>query len=430
MKKSILIGVLAALMLFAFTACDNTATTGFDQAVISITAEGTPEYFVGDEVSLSDYTVTATRFNGETFVVDAEDLKLDAKALELVATTGKSGDTVAAGTITYTGYTYPVTDAKTTVSVSAVAYTVDAINVVVNADQPTYYKGSSTKNLNDDYTVTAYALDADNKEVLFERQLASDEFTIESANITTDAFSKTGKAELTFKVGGEAPSAIEDGENTASLIVMEDYLESFDFEVMGEGATTKYAIEGATITAATNYIEVTYTMASGNVVKSTDDDIATDYPKATSTAAWNAEVTVDTSKFEEGKTYTITVTAKVGADEKESTVSKDVNAEPNKVVSFTVTMTGSDAIEAGSEISVDDVTAVTATWADTTVGAVEGVTPAVLLENVVMTVNGAEADTYTVPANYPAGTELPIAFSLKNYPDAECTTTLSTKAGA
>ncbi len=425
MKKSILIGVLAALMLFAFTACDNTATTGFDQAVISITAEGAPEYFAGDEVSPSDYTVTATRFNGETFVVSAEDLKLEDNST--VGTPTDNGDVVTAGTIVYTGFTY--LGDKVSTGVEATAYKVDAINVVVNADQPTYYKGSSTKNLNDDYTVTAYALDAD-KEVLFERQLASDEFTIESANITTDAFSKTGKAELTFKVGGEAPAAIEDGENTASLIVMEDYLESFDFEVMGEGATTGYAIEGATITDAEDYVVVTYTMASGNVVKSTDDDIATDYPKATSTAAWNAEVTVDTSKFEEGKTYTITVTAKVGADEKESTVSKDVNAEPNKVVSFTVTMTGSDAIEAGSEISVDDVTAVTATWADTTVGAVEGVTPAVLLENVVMTVNGAEADTYTVPANYPAGTELPIAFSLKNYPDAECTTTLSTKAGA
>ena len=428
MKKSILIGVLAALMLFAFTACDNTATTGFDQAVISITAEGAPEYFAGDEVSPSDYTVTATRFNGETFVVSVEDLKL--KDGSTVGTPTDNGDVVSAGTIVYTGFTYLGEEVST--GVEATAYKVDAINVVVNADQLTYYKGSSTKNLNDDYTVTAYALDAD-KEVLFERQLASDEFTIESANITTDAFSKTGKADLTFKVGSATPAAIEDGENTASLIVMEDYLESFDFEVMGEGATTKYAIEGATITAAANYIEVTYTMASGNVVKSTDDDISTDYPKATSTAAWNAEVTVGgsaPSKFEEGKTYTITVTAKVGADEKESTVSKTVNAEQNKVVSFTVTMTGSEAIEAGSEISVDDVTKVEATWADTTVGAVEGVTPAVLLENVVMTVNGAEADTYTVPANYPAGTELPVAFSLKNYPDAECTTTLSTKAGA
>ena len=428
MKKSILIGVLAALMLFAFTACDNTATTGFDQAVISITAEGTPEYFVGDEVSLSDYTVTATRFNGETFTVDTEDLKLDAKALALVETTGKSGDTVAAGTITYTGYTYPGTDAKTTVSVSAVAYTVDAINVVVNANQPTYYKGSSTKNLTDDYTVTAYALDADN-EVLFERQLASDEFTIESANITTDAFSKTGKAELTFKVGSASPAAIEDGENTASLIVMEDYLESFDFEVMGEDATKKNAIEGATIANAADYIVVTYTMASGNVAKSTDSDLSTNYPAATSTAAWNEEVTVNTSKFKLDGSYTITVTAKVGVDGTETKVSHPVTVEKNTIVSFDVTVTDSSDLEAGSKISIDSVTAVSATWADDT-SVPEGASDEELLEYVVMTVNGAEADTYTVPANYPAGTELPVAFSLKNYPDAECTTTLSTKAGA
>ena len=418
MKRTILIGVLAALMLFAFTACDNTASTGYEQAVISITAEGTPEYFVGDEVALSDYTVTATRFNGETFTVPAADLALSSNAVV-------EGEAKKAATITYTGFTYG--GATVSTDVLATGYTLDAINVAVKDGQKTYYKNSSTENLNDDYTVTAYALD--NDEVVYERELASDEFTIESAGFISDEkFTKTGEATLTFKVGAATPAAIEDGENTATLIAMEDYLESFDFEVLAEGATTAYAIEGATIADAEDYIVVTYTMASGNVVKSTDSNVSTNYPKATSTAAWNAEVTANTSKFEEGKTYTITVTANTGATDEATKVSHDVTAEPNKIVSFKVTLTGAEAITAGTEISIDDATAVTATWADQAVGAVEGVTPAVLLENLVMTVNGAEVEAYTVPNNYPAGTELPITFSLSNYPDAECKTTLSTKA--
>ena len=94
MKKSILIGVLAALMLFAFTACEGgTASVDYIRDVYATQVTETA-YLPGETVSLSDYTFTALMYDGRTKDVAASDIVFDslvvpADAKETDKITGK-----------------------------------------------------------------------------------------------------------------------------------------------------------------------------------------------------------------------------------------------------------------------------------------------------------------------------------------------------
>ena len=74
MKKCILIGALAALMLFAFTACDN--TTAVDGAVQSVEATQTVVYVEGETPTAEGFTYTGYTNMGATVTVEASDIKL------------------------------------------------------------------------------------------------------------------------------------------------------------------------------------------------------------------------------------------------------------------------------------------------------------------------------------------------------------------
>ena len=74
MKKCILIGALAALMLFAFTACDNTAAV--DGAVMSVEATQTAVYVEGETPAAEGFTYTGYTNMGATVTVEASDIKL------------------------------------------------------------------------------------------------------------------------------------------------------------------------------------------------------------------------------------------------------------------------------------------------------------------------------------------------------------------
>ena len=102
--KKVFIGVLAALMLFAFVACDNSSSSGLDQVVVSISVSGTPTYFAGETADIEDYTVTATTLGGSTFTVEEADLSWVGTHVAAVGT--EEGATVAVGQIVYTGTAY------------------------------------------------------------------------------------------------------------------------------------------------------------------------------------------------------------------------------------------------------------------------------------------------------------------------------------
>ncbi len=92
MKKSILIGVLAALMLFAFTACENgTVTVDYIKQVYA-TNNAETAYLPGETVNLTDYTFTALMYDGRTVTVDASDIVFDSLVVPADATAASTID--------------------------------------------------------------------------------------------------------------------------------------------------------------------------------------------------------------------------------------------------------------------------------------------------------------------------------------------------
>ena len=76
MKKRVFIGVLAALMLFAFVACDNSVDPSQSGVAVKLYSEDCPVYFVGQEINLSDWTVNGINAYGNVVSVDTSDLVL------------------------------------------------------------------------------------------------------------------------------------------------------------------------------------------------------------------------------------------------------------------------------------------------------------------------------------------------------------------
>ena len=74
MKKSILIGVLAALMLFAFTACENNSSA--IGLVDRITAVQNATYVTGEKADAADFTFTGYTTYGDEVALDSADVTL------------------------------------------------------------------------------------------------------------------------------------------------------------------------------------------------------------------------------------------------------------------------------------------------------------------------------------------------------------------
>ena len=72
MKKSILIGAIAALMLFAFVACDSGSNVGY---ITGVKAEANADkvYLPGETVDLSDYSFTLLSYDGSEAAASASD---------------------------------------------------------------------------------------------------------------------------------------------------------------------------------------------------------------------------------------------------------------------------------------------------------------------------------------------------------------------
>ena len=64
MKKTILVTLVAAMMLFAFVACDSNA--GYPVLRDTGIATTTTEYLVGEEINPADFTFVAYNYDGTT----------------------------------------------------------------------------------------------------------------------------------------------------------------------------------------------------------------------------------------------------------------------------------------------------------------------------------------------------------------------------
>ena len=422
--------MLALAVVFGFAACDNSnsgSTSLMDQYVVALEVTGPEAYFAGQKVDVADYTVTATRVDGSTFVVPADDLAFSSDSA-LPANEGK--DSKEIGVIYYTGF-YKVPGTVPSVAVEADVYEVDAIDVAVAADQATYYAlNSSLKNLKDDYTVTAYAFadtvkaaDYTAENALYYAVIDSSDITLYSgatALTSNYTFASPGLKEISFRLfGTEESQAIKDGQATADLVVQTDYVADFAVAQVTTATATgtkdtdyKYAVVGGTIlkeAAAKAYLVITETMASGKVNTIVGNDIS-----YTVTAVANQTDT----EFTTGKAYNVTVKGKIGATQTEKTAPIGITPVVNDITSFTVTG-GPTTIKAGNEISAKDFT-VTANWLD---DAADGVITGADLNGKLRIDGGA---TYTVPDNYPASTELQVKLTLDGYPNATTISTIST----
>ena len=136
MRKSILIGVLAALMLFAFTACDN--QVGY-KLPVGMTAETSKtEYLVGEKVDPSTIVATVNfsdgtsqTFDGSKLGVSADTMTANAKTINL---TYGVGENIATASVTVTGYAVEAIELANLPTEATAAGLIDTSNVTATVE--------------------------------------------------------------------------------------------------------------------------------------------------------------------------------------------------------------------------------------------------------------------------------------------------------
>ena len=158
MRKSILIGVLAALMLFAFVACDN--QMGYKIPTGMTATVSKTEYLVGEKIDPNTITATVEFIDGSTQNFSGSQLGVVAEAMtegeKSVTLSYGAGDSTVTYNVTLTGYpvlgvqlggTFPTTAASDgKIDMSGITATV------------CYKNAWTTRTLNaGEYTITASA---------------------------------------------------------------------------------------------------------------------------------------------------------------------------------------------------------------------------------------------------------------------------------
>ena len=363
MKKSILIGVLAAMMLVAFVACDNgTVVNPYDDIVVKLVVEGTPDVVVGAAPSASDYVVTGVKSTGEEFTVPAADLSFDFTAAEAVSAPSAEDAPAQVGTVTYVGKYYPSVD-PVSAPLTANVFAVKSLEVSGPTDAQ-YYEGYIGKTVNgveatfdntfrfNDYTVSATYEDFDGEEHTVT-------LTKEQYKVTGFNDSSVAQIELTFApVKGDGSDyssfAQSDGKNKASIIIVQDHIVGWD----AVADTTKTFYVGS--------------VADDNVPTADDVEVSVRYYSGASEVlssgyevanAWKTGVEDDEESDDYGKLVgssgTITVTYKDYAAQ----TTKDVrfDFEENTIVKFSVS--APTQLNANTQLLTDQVS-ISATWAD------------------------------------------------------------------
>ena len=264
MKKSILIGALAVLMLFAFTACDNNAPTSplYGKKVMGVTLQSAPDYIEGiDEIVPSEITLRVT-YDDDTYA--------DFKGNELGMTVPELKAGVNEVEVTYANVKYPV---------------------IING-----------------YAVTSYTLDLTGvkqteivKSATAAVSLEGAKFSVSYANGTRELTTDDYDFEKTYDA-----SAAEVG-STITLIKAGEYTDDAKITVIGNFAVKVVAApvdvpenvsvaltKGTEIFAGTTIEEVPYTMTftlGDNTVELTND----------SHEGWTLEITNIVEDYELAK---------------------------------------------------------------------------------------------------------------------------------
>lgn len=403
--RKLMIAMLALAVVFGFAACDNNSgsTSLMDQYVVALEiTDGPTQYFEGDDVNVEDYTVTATRNDGSTFVVPAKDLVYAGSTL---TQTGDSKDAKeeTIGTITYNGI-YVGTINKPTVEVKATVYNIDAVGVTGPETARQYYNTQGLADVVDtDYVVTVYALAETTDKAdaaLYSKVLSDDEYTITAnPNVSgSPAVFATGTVTLTFApVANSSAPVISGGKNTADIAVKADVLTSISIAIK-DG---KEAVVGATKGTASDYVDVTYTMESGKTYKNSE------YQGTAATVAWassaNATFVANTAE-----SITATVT---GSGISAANVS--ITPVADYIKSFTVSggglESGNATVKLGTELDATKMT-VTVTWAS---GTTHETPDAEALTAALRMTDGVNSNlTKFATSSYKVNDKLPISFYL------------------
>ena len=418
--KKILIALLAVAVIFSFAACDNSTGTGSgsyeDLYVTSISvskaADAPAAYFDGEAFDIEDYVVVATQLNGETVNIDVTDgtvtTSLDGKKYTI---NGTDNDAAKAVEITFT-YLSTFAPAPVQAKISVPVYKLT--NFSVTGDQKQYYVGQDETDINrDDYVVTGYALDSKDT-VLFERALAADEYTINE--VASDAISGTKftsgqKALPVAPTYNDSATAVNATAKTdITITVIPDSVDTISVALKKNAE----AVVGGTATAASDYVDVTFNMVSGEKVTS----------GYTANVAWESGFDVG-SKFTDAAR---TITATYGSGTTAKTATVQITPVPNYIKSFTLAVESSAASHAvigtttksllmvnddinTSDFTVLDTGLVWAAGSAPTTGAPDSAA----LKSALCMTDGIKTDLKTFATDgYTDGNTLPVKFYLDN----------------
>ena len=337
MKKSILIGAIAALMLFAFVACDNGSSVGY---VLDVAASGKGEtiYLPGETVDPSEFTYTLFMYDGSTQTASASDFVFD--------------DLTADGS-TINGY-YKGNKAWD-VTINPMVATVKSITVDATAAdvEKTYYATASTEdkytndliNLNGVVITAKYEYtDADGVKTEGEKAVAIDNPSV-NATIADWATASTtaGDKSVTVSYGGDSKSyAVTLVQNLVQSVAVKT---TADYVVYDDDTTFKAAaFSGETVTSQGIYLEATY--VNGEVAPVAAADV-----KFSNDGGNSYQVAVSAISVPESATYT--VRAKYTGDDGVVGITREVTA-PITIVENKVT--GITASIAAGTLKMDDYT--------------------------------------------------------------------------
>ena len=329
MKKSILIGVLAALMLFAFTACDNSASNGI---IYRVEAVQNDVFVEGETPDPAGFTFTGYTAMGDAVKVDAADVKLveNGNKYQIFY----QGDNLGYVTVDFEKVTKLTVDASADEAVYYATVTgtsaekdvtlpterkIDTTGIVVKAE----YDGGSKVLDNDDLTFA----------------LATGEvWTSAKDDVVVDV--KLGTADATYKIDIE--------ENLIKSVAMAT---TEGYEVYSDRTTAidsvqknqlQYAVAGKLFTDDAYGLYMVATYEGGEVVYVA----ATDVEFNTSGTTWGALTGYTLTNLE-----SITVTARYKGVEGIVDLENTVSTDPIAIVKDSIT-----GIEVGDTITLKSAT--------------------------------------------------------------------------
>lgn len=352
MKKSILIGALAALMLFAFVACDGSGSaSALEENIITglaVTSD-VPTVFKGETIEEDDLTVVATTVAGTTRTLSSDEFTFTpnySMTSEDETLEDKEDKSVIVGYVTYDGYSYTDTSGIRA-EVKANVYTLDKIAVTAPSTPQTYYTGWADQKVDyTPYTVTGTAL-GENDVILYSRALvAEDEYTATLSGTDT-----AGKGTLTFKPVSALDSDSAVAAATTSVIVRTDKVDS----VVLATKSSYEVIAGTAVPTSKADLEKIFDVTVNYISGKTES-----YPATGVSIDFTGTVAGSTSTQVMPSNGSVSAKAKYSGVESNSV---SVQITPNYVKTFTATYKTGKVVAAGDSVVNGNVEVTATSWA-------------------------------------------------------------------